>query len=69
MKNRIKLALTVMVVLLAIGSLSRFLAWMNLPSDLWFWIGVSAALLLVVLTPALIALIWRPQRLRQLNRH
>ena len=29
MKNRIKLALTVLVVLLTIGSLSRFLAWMN----------------------------------------
>jgi len=64
MKNRIKLALTVLVVLLTIGSLSRFLAWMNLPSDLWFWSGVTAALALLVMTPALIAFIWRPQRPR-----
>ena len=69
MKNRIKLALTIMVVLVAIGSLSRFLDWMNLPSDLWFWSGVTAALVLLVVTPALIAVIWQPQRLRHLNRH
>ncbi|HKN35394.1 MAG TPA: hypothetical protein VJX16_19300 [Terriglobales bacterium] len=41
MKSRIKLALTILVLLLAVGSLSRFLNWMNLPSDLWFWSGLA----------------------------
>ena len=64
MRNRIKLALTVMVVVLALGSLSRFLHWMNLPSDLWFWSGLSGSLLLLVVTPSVVAVIWRPQRLK-----
>jgi hypothetical protein len=64
MKSRIKLALTILVVLLGVGSLSRFLDWMNLPSDLWFWSGLAALLLLLVVTPTLVAMIWRPQRLK-----
>jgi len=64
MKSRIKLALTILVVLLAVGSLSRFLDWMNLPSDLWFWSGLAGLLLLLVATPALVATIWRPRRLK-----
>jgi hypothetical protein len=62
MKKRVKLALTVLVLLLAIASFSRFLDWMNLPSDLWFWSGVGSSLLLLVVVPSLIAAIWRPQR-------
>jgi len=62
MRNRFKLALTVLVLLLAVGFLSRFLDWMNLPSDLWFWSGVGSSLLLLVVVPSLIAAIWRPQR-------
>jgi hypothetical protein len=68
MKSRIKLALTILVVLLAVGSLSRFLDWMNLPSDLWFWSGLAGLLLLLVVTPTLVAMIWRPQRLKP-SRH
>jgi len=64
MKSRIKLALTILVLLLAVGSLSRFLDWMNLPSDLWFWSGLAGLLLLLVVTPTLVARIWRPQRLK-----
>ena len=64
MISRIKLALTILVVLLAVGSLSRFLDWMNLPSDLWFWSGLAGLLLLLVVTPTLVAMIWRPQRLK-----
>lgn len=62
MRNRIKLALTVLVVLLALASVSRFLDWMNLPSDFWFWSGAGSLLLLWVVVPSLIAMIWRPQR-------
>jgi hypothetical protein len=68
MKSRIKLALTILVVLLAVGSLSRFLEWMNLPSDLWFWSGLAGLLLLLVVTPTLVAMIGRPQRLKP-SRH
>jgi len=64
MKSRIKLALTILVGLLAVGSLSRFLDWMNLPSDLWFWSGLAGLLLLLVVTPTLVARIWRPRRLK-----
>ena len=62
MRSRIKLALTALVLLLALVSLSRFLNWMNLPSDSWFWGGAIATLLLLVVVPSLIAAIWRFQR-------
>ena len=62
MKTRVKLAVTILVLMLAAASLSRFLDWMNLPSDLWFWSGVGSSLLLLVVVPTLIAAIWRPQR-------
>ncbi|HVI10954.1 MAG TPA: hypothetical protein VND65_21900 [Candidatus Binatia bacterium] len=62
MKRRIKVAATALVLLLALVSFSQFLHWMNLPSDLWFWSGVTASLLLLVVVPSLIAGIWRIQR-------
>jgi hypothetical protein len=62
MKQRIKLATTALVLLLALVSFTRFMHWMNLPSDLWFWSGVTASLLLLVVVPSLIAGIWRIQR-------
>ena len=46
MKSRFKLALTVLVLLLAVAAFSCFLGWMNQPSDLWLWSGVIAVLLL-----------------------
>ena len=64
MKRRIKLALTILVLMLAIGFLSRFLDWMNVASDLWFWGGLIGLLLLLVVTPSVVAAIWRPQRLK-----
>jgi hypothetical protein len=62
MNKRIRLALTVLVALLALASFSRFLDWMNLPSDLWLWSGIVGTLLLLVVVPSLIAAIWRPQQ-------
>jgi hypothetical protein len=58
MKSRIKLASTILVLMLAIGSLSRFLDWMNLPSDLWFWGGLVGLLLLLIVTQSIVAAIW-----------
>ncbi len=69
MISRLKLALTVLVLLLALAAFSRFLGWMNLPSDTWFWSGLTSALALLVLVPSLIAAIWRPQRLRRAGRN
>lgn len=62
MRSRIKLAVTILILLLAVSVFSRFLDWMNLPSDWWFWSGVLASLLLLVVVPSLIATIWRVQQ-------
>jgi hypothetical protein len=62
MRGRIKLGATILILLLAVAVFSRFMDWMNLPSDLWFWSGVMASLLLLVVVPSLIARIWRVQQ-------
>ena len=62
MTKRLKLAATALVLMLAAAFFSRFLNWMNLPSDLWLWSGIVGTLLLLVVVPSLIAAIWRPQR-------
>jgi pilus assembly protein TadC len=65
MKITFKLALTVLVLMLAVAVLSRFLDWMNLPSDSWFWGGMVGALLLVVAVPSIVAALWQGEhRLR-----
>ena len=64
MRSSLKLALTILVVMLAVAFLSRFFDWMNLPSDSWFWGGVTGALLLLVAVPPILATIWRTQRLK-----
>ena len=60
MKTRLKVASTLAILLASLGVFSRFLQWMNRPSDLWLYAGALGALLLVVLVPAVIAGIWRP---------
>ena len=64
MRKSFKLAMTILVLLLAVACLSRFLDWMNLPSDSWFWGGVIGALLVLVAVPSLVAALWRPERLK-----
>ncbi len=61
MKTRLKLASTIAAILIGLGALSRFLHWMNQPSDLWLYAGAFGALALLVLVPGVIALIWRSQ--------
>jgi len=61
MKTRLKVASTLAILLFSLGVLSRFLHWMNQPSDLWLLAGALGALLLAVVVPALIAGIWRPE--------
>jgi hypothetical protein len=65
MRNSLQLALTILVLMLAVALLSHFLDWMNLPSDSFFWGGVLGALLLLVAVPSILAAIWRVQRPRQ----
>ncbi len=64
MRKSLKLALTILVLMLAVAFLGHFLDWMNLPSDSWFWGGVLGALLLLVAVPSILAAIWRAQHLR-----
>lgn len=58
------MALTILVLMLAVALLSHFLDWMNLPSDSFFWGGVVGALLLLVAVPSILAAIWRVERPR-----
>lgn len=64
MKSSLKLALTILVILLAVALLGHFFDWMNLPSDSSFWTGVMGVLLLLVAVPTAIAAIWRDERLK-----
>ncbi|HXU16070.1 MAG TPA: hypothetical protein VN708_13150 [Terriglobales bacterium] len=64
MKKSLKLALTVLVALLAVAFLGHFFDWMNLPSDRSFWSGILGTLLLLVLVPAVVAAIWRTEHLK-----
>jgi len=61
MKTRLKLASTIAAILVSLGALSRFLYWMNQPSDLWLYAGALGSLALLVLLPGVITLIWRSQ--------
>lgn len=60
----IKLAATILVLMLAVALLSHFFDWMNLPSDSFFWGGALGALLLLVAVPSILAFIWRAERPR-----
>ena len=64
MKSSIKLATTILVLMLAVALLSHFFGWMNLPSDCYFWGGALGALLLLVAVPSILAFIWRAERSR-----
>jgi hypothetical protein len=64
MRKSLKLALTILVIMLTVAFLSHFFDWMNLPSDSWFWGGVVGALLLLVAVPSILAAIWRAQGLK-----
>jgi uncharacterized membrane protein YqhA len=64
MRRSLKLAMSILILMLAVAFLSRFLDWMNLPSDSWFWGGALGALLLLVAVPSILAAIWRVERLK-----
>jgi len=62
MRRSLKLGMSILTLMLAVAFLSRFLDWMNLPSDSWFWGGALGALLLLVAVPSILAAIWRVER-------
>ena len=71
--TRLKIALTVATLFLAVGVLSWSFHLMNQPSDLKFYLGLLGVLKMFVVVPAAIWLIWNPSRwmprLRQAFRH
>lgn len=64
MRRSLKLAMSILTLMLAVAFLSRFLDSMNLPSDSSFWGGALGALLLLVAVPSILAAIWRVERLK-----
>jgi hypothetical protein len=67
MKTRLKILISAALTLLSLDLLSRFLQWMNRPSDGWFYAGALSALCLLVFVPAVLTAIWR-DRIPGLNR-
>ena len=58
MRTRLRIAISTAFVLLSLEILSRFLHWMNRPSDAWFYAGAFGALLLLVIVPGVVGAIW-----------
>jgi hypothetical protein len=58
----LKVAVSGMVLAIAVGALDRFLHWMNQASDLSLYAGLFGVMCLVVVVPAALALIWRKIR-------
>ncbi len=59
MKTRLKILLSAAFSLLSLDMLTRFLQWMNRPSDAWFYAGAFGSLSLLVAASAVFAAIWR----------
>jgi hypothetical protein len=65
MKTALKIAASVMVVLIFMGLVDRFLHWMNQPSDFWLWTGLFGLVSLLILTPAVLTILWNFGRRRE----
>lgn len=64
MQLSLKIAFTLIVVVIALGALDRFLHWMNQPSDMRLYSGLLGALSLFVFVPALLTAIWNSGKRR-----
>jgi hypothetical protein len=58
MQLSLKIAVTLIVVVISLGALDRFLHWMNQPSDMRLYSGLLGTLSLFVFVPALLTAIW-----------
>jgi len=65
MKTALKVAASAVVVVIFIGLLDHFLHWMNRPSDFWLWTGLLGLVSLLILTPAVLAILWNSGRRRE----
>jgi len=58
MQLSLKVAVTLVVVVVSLGVLDHFLHWMNQPSDLKLYSGLLGTLSVLVLLPATLSAIW-----------
>jgi len=58
MHTTLKVAATAVVAVIFIGLVDHFLHWMNRASDFWLWTGLLGLVSLLILTPAVLALVW-----------
>ena len=58
MQLSLKIAVTLLAVVVSLGLLDHFLHWMNQPSDWKFYSGLLGTLSVLVLVPALLGALW-----------
>ena len=58
MQLSLKIAVTLVAVVVSLSVLDHLLHWMNQPSDWKFYSGLLGTLSLLVLVPALLAALW-----------
>jgi len=62
MKTTLRIAASIALVAIFIGILDHFLHWMNRPSDFWLWTGLLGLVSLLILAPAVLAIVWNAGR-------
>jgi uncharacterized membrane protein HdeD (DUF308 family) len=62
MKTTLRIAASVALVAIFIGIVDHFLHWMNRPSDFWLWTGLLGLVSLLILAPAVLAIVWNAGR-------
>lgn len=58
MKTTLKVAVTALLLATFLGLVDHFLHWMNRPSDFWLWTGLLGLVSLLIVAPAVLALLW-----------
>ena len=58
MQLSLKIAVTLVAVVVSLGLLDHFLHWMNQPSDWKFYSGLLGTLSVLILVPALLGALW-----------
>jgi hypothetical protein len=68
MQLSLKVAVTLIVVVVSLGMLDHFLHWMNQPSDLKLYAGLLGTLSVLVLLPATLSAIWSWGKRRRIQK-
>ena len=58
MQLSLKIAVTLLAVVVSLSALDHLLHWMNQPSDWKFYFGLLGTLSVLVLVPALLGALW-----------